>query len=244
MIALYALAAVTGACLGSFASTAAVRLARGEQAIVGRSRCDGCGQTLGFLATVPVISYVGRAGACSACRGRIDPVHPIGEIAGAAIAVAAFAAAPVPQALLISALGLLLLASAILDARTQHLPDFLTAAAALIAAALAWTHGAVALTEGLIAAAVAFLVMEGVRRSFLWLRRKPGLGFGDVKLLAALAPWLGVATPWAVVGASVLGLLTFAVLRPKDGRIAFGPMLILAGLIVGLLREAHAWPQP
>ena len=76
-------APLVGACAGSFAATAAVRMTRQEAFIAGRSHCDHCGVELGMASTVPVLSFVMRRGACGACGGRIDLSHPIGEVAGA-----------------------------------------------------------------------------------------------------------------------------------------------------------------
>jgi leader peptidase (prepilin peptidase)/N-methyltransferase len=243
-LALDAFAVLAGACVGSFVATAAVRAARGEGFVVGRSHCDSCGVELGFAETLPVVSFIRRRGVCAACGARIDPIHPLGELSGAAIGLACVSLAPFPSYLLAAALGLTLLASAVVDARTRRLPDVLTLAALALAAILSLLHCVKNLEAGLVAAAIAFGLLELVRRSFLWLRRKPGLGFGDVKLAAALAIWLGAATAWAVVIASVLGLIAFAVARPRDGRLPFGPMLALAGFAVGLMQEAGLWPRP
>lgn len=233
--------AATGLVVGSFVVTAALRSVRGEQALAGRSRCDGCGVGLGFAATTPLISYAMARGACAGCGARIDPLHPIGEAAGAVIVLAAVLAAQTPiRAGLLAALGLVLLATSVIDARSRRLPDVLTAIVALIGFGLAAQRGEAAI--GLAAGGVAFLLADGVRRGFLLVRKRPGLGFGDVKLIAALAVWLGLATPWAVVAAAVLGLATFAIVRPADGRLAFGPALAAAGFAVGLMVEAGVLP--
>ena len=240
LLAPWALA--VGACVASFVTTAAVRSVRGEPFLGGRSHCDGCGAPLSLIRTVPVLSYVGLRGACSGCGARIDPAHPLGEITGGLLVLAAVEATPLPQALLISALGMTLLAAAVIDLRTQTLPDLLTLAAAALCAGLALTHGIQALACGAASAALAFVLLEAVRRGFILVKRKPGLGFGDVKLIAALAFWLGAATPWAVVAASIGGLSLFAVTRPKDGRIAFGPMIAASAWSLGLVKEAGWWP--
>ena len=235
-------ATLVGLCLGSFAATAALRSAQGEQALAGRSRCDGCGVTLGFAHTTPVLSYVVLGGACADCGERIDPLHVVGEVAGGLILGASFYLTPWSRAVPLAALGLLLLASAIYDARTRKLPDRLTAGVAGLGAVLALEQSIAALWLGLIAAALAFGLLEGLRRGFLWARRKPGLGFGDVKLIAALAIWLGLTTPWAIALASALAL-GLALTRPSpDGRLAFGPWIAIAAFSIGMIREAHLWP--
>lgn len=225
-------AGLAGACGGSFAATAALRSLRGEQALAGRSHCDGCGVTLGFAATAPILSYAALGGACRRCRARIDPAHVTGEIVGAVVAATAFWCAPLAQATLISLMALVLLAASIIDQRTQRLPDVLTLLVALLSLGLAALNGR--MLEGLVAGAVTFALLEGVRRSFLFRRGQSGLGFGDVKLLAALALWLGLATPWAVIVAALIGLGVVALTRPVGGRIAFGPSIAAGAMILGL----------
>ena len=235
-------ATLVGLCLGSFAATAALRAAQGEQALSGRSHCDGCGARLGFARTTPILSYVALGGACADCGDRIDPLHLVGEVAGGLIVGGAFLVAPWRLAMPTASLGLLLLGSAVYDARTRRLPDGLTIAVAALGALLAAEKSMATLWTGLISAAAAFGMLEGLRRGFLWARRRPGLGFGDVKLVAAIAIWLGLATPWAVVLASVLGLGFARARPPADGRLAFGPWLATGAFSVGLIGEAHLWP--
>ncbi len=235
-------AAAAGLILGSFAVTAGLRTARGEQALTGRSRCDGCAAPLTFAATAPVVSFVMLRGTCARCGERISPLHPIGELTGAATAVLAVLLLPPAQAALAVAMGLALLAASATDALSRRLPDVFTLAVAGLALGLSTLGGLERLLIGLAAGAATFLLLEGVRRGFLALRGRPGLGLGDVKLLAALALWLGLATPWALAGAAVLGLIAAAVLRSKDGRIPFGPAIAVAGWSLGLALEAGRLP--
>lgn len=233
-------AGLVGACAGSFAATAALRSLRGEQTLAGRSRCDGCGEALGFAATTPIISYAVLRGACARCGARMDSAHVAGEVAGAALGGMTFWLLPPPQAALTVALGLVLLAASVIDQRSQRLPDPLTLAVALLSLGLAALNGQVLV--GIAAAAVTFGLLEGLRRTFLCLRGRAGLGAGDVKLLSALALWLGTATSGAVALAALAGLLLVATIRPPDGRIAFGPLIAGGALVAGLAVEGGVLP--
>jgi leader peptidase (prepilin peptidase)/N-methyltransferase len=241
--AAWGLAGGAGLVLGSFAVTAGLRVGRGEQVFVGRSHCDGCLRPLRFVETVPVVSYLTRIGACAACGARIDPVHMVGELAGGAIVLGSLLVAEPTRALVLAALGLTLTTSATVDWRRGRLPDLLTAGVAVLAATLALLTSGQALLIGLTASVLTGGVLLGLRRAFTILHRDPGLGLGDVKLLAALAIWLGPATAWAVAVAAGAGLLLMVMVRPADGRLAFGPALAMAGFAVGLMQEAHLWPM-
>lgn len=225
-----------GSILGSACATAALRSTHGESFVFGRSRCDGCGMALGFAATIPLVSYAHARGACSRCRKRIDPLHFVGELAGAVIVSAAFQAVTTPRALLICLLGFCLLATSVIDARTQRLPDLFTIVAACIGVVLASTAGAERALIDMSAAAVTFAVLQTLRVFFRRRTGDPGLGFGDVKLAAALALWTGPAICWALAIASLLGLLTFMA-RRGHRRLPFGPWIALASWLIGVVIE-------
>lgn len=231
-----------GAVVGSYASTAALRAGRGEQAVVGRSRCDSCDRTLGFRQTLPILSFVARRGVCGACSAPIPSIHLVGEVAGLAVAGMAFAAAPPLRAMLLGALGLLLLAAALIDAKTLKLPDVLIVMIGVACAILSASRSMAQLVQGVIVAVLAFALLQGVRWVFRARRGHDGLGFGDVLLIAALGLWLGAATAWAVALAGAIGLLGIAIARPRGRQVAFGPSIALGAWTVGLLLEAGIWP--
>ena len=240
--AIWILSGATGLCAGSYVATAALRQSQGRGATLGRSHCDHCGVLLGIMATAPVVSFVQRQGACDTCGGTIDPVHLVGELAGAGVVLSAVALASPVRALPLSVLGLLLLFSAAVDAKTQRLPDWASLAIAVLGAGLAATTSPMALLTGLASALVVFIILELVRRLVARHRGQPALGFGDVKLLAALAIWTGLYTSWVVALAAALGLAVIAVRRPMGGQIAFGPFIAAGAWMVGLGVEAHLWP--
>ena len=227
-----------GPVFGSFAATAGLRWARGEQALTGRSRCDACAAPLGFGQTVPIVSYVRLGGACAHCRAAIAPSHLAGEIAGAVVVLAAVWALPTGPAMLVAGLGLVLISAAAADLASQRLPDLASLIIALLGGVLALRRGPTALLAGLAAAALTVAVLLLLRRSFAARGGDPGLGLGDVKLAAALALWLGAASPWAIAAAGLLGLVQVRLAKSPDGRIAFGPSLAVGGWTVGLALQA------
>jgi len=232
------LAPLLGAVVGSFAATAGLRWARGEQALSGRSRCDACARPLGFSATVPIISYVRLGGACADCRTPIHPGHFAGEVLGASLAVASVAFLPIGQAVAAAAMGAVLIAAAAADAASRRLPDLASAAVAVLGLGLALLRGPAALLAGLAGALLTGAILLLLRRGFAARRGDPGLGLGDVKLTAALALWLGATTPWALALAGLAGLAQVRLAKPADGRIAFGPLLAASGWAVGLSLQA------
>ena len=229
------LAAAVGSCVGSLVVTAIDRRRRNEPWLSGRSHCDHCGVVLGFAETIPVASYVLRRGACRACAAPISPAHPLAELSGAAIGASALAMAPLSSAPLLLALGLTLLVLALTDLRTLRLPDAGVAIVAALGLAISAFRGPDHLLAGVIAAAVSALLLLGLRWFYARRTGRQGLGLGDVKLIAALALWLGAGTPAATALAAVAALIWLAIARPASGKAPLGAFLAAAGWIVGLV---------
>ncbi|EGF92863.1 type 4 prepilin-like protein leader peptide-processing enzyme [Asticcacaulis biprosthecium C19] len=219
-----------GAVVGSFAATAALRLAADRSPLSGRSACDGCARTLSWGETVPFVGYAVARGRCSGCGHRIAPFHLAGEALGAVALAVPWVVLGGVDGLITGLLCLLLLIAALIDLKTLRLPDILTTGIAACALVLAFLSGHV--VSGLIAAAVAAAVLYGVKYV---LERRHGaamLGLGDVKLVAALALWLNVRTPVMVAVAAVIGLV---VIRNRKGLMPFGPMIAAAAFVIGIL---------
>ena len=200
---------------------------------------------LAGLFAAPVGAVVGGFAATAGLRwahaGSTSSIAwPTPLAAYALSAVAAFAAfallAPFAAAAC-ALLALTLVCAGTADLAVRRLPDAATAVVAALAIGLAAAQGGWALAEGAVAAAAMLAALTGVKLAFAR-AGKAALGWGDVKLAAALALWLGAAAPWGMALAGLLGLVQVALLKPADGRIAFGPALAAGFWIVGLAVEA------
>lgn len=156
--------------------------------------------------------------------------------AGTVIVLLSVLMLPWPVAVASAVLGSLMIAGADVDARTCLLPDFVTWGAAVcgVVAAAAlnpydeWHAGAAAIVRAAITAfAVALLRWCHGR-----LRAREGLGFGDVKLAAAVGAWLPLdAIPmcFSLAAGSALVAVLFDRLRGEaisgSTKIPFGAFL-------------------
>ena len=81
------LAAVLGACLGSFLNCLAWRTVHGESVWRGRSHCDVCGHVLGARDLVPVVSFLASHGKCRYCGAKLSARHVWAEVVSALVFV-------------------------------------------------------------------------------------------------------------------------------------------------------------
>ena len=148
-------------------------------------------------------------------------------------------------------LVLLALASLLLawiDLRRGIIPDWLNLAIAVLGLARIaitddWPLALSAAAEGILTGAIVWLL----RWLYFRLRRRQGLGLGDVKLLAAAAIWVGIAgIPLLLLVASLAALAAAGILHlageKMTGQTAlpFGPFLAL-GLLATLALQQTGW---
>ena len=201
-----------------------------------RSTCPHCGQVLRAWENIPLVSYVLLRGCCRHCGHAIGARYPLIELAGALLAALALAVYG-PTAAALAAFGLCaaLLAMSAIDIQTGYLPDSMTLPLlwAGLAVNLAGTFAS--LRAAVVGAMAGDLFLWSIYWLFKWLRGIEGIGFGDLKLLAALGAWLGwAALPQVVLLAAVAGAAVglAATLRGRmrfEEPIPFGPFLAAGG---------------
>ncbi|MCF4164779.1 prepilin peptidase [Zavarzinia compransoris] len=251
----FALAAVWGLLVGSFATVA---VERWPAMIEGRlppdallrpgSRCLACDRPLSWLQATPLVGRLVLRGRCACGRDRLSWLWPAMEGGGVLVMVATLALTPghVPaeRALLLQLLAGFLYVAALVDGRSAYLPDGLTLGAlwtGLVAAALsACGLDAIGAGDAVIGAATGWGAMAAVAAVGRRLAGQEALAPGDWKLMAAVGAWGGVP---AVVLTALFGALAALALAPLVGRFAvapdgerrgipFGPGIALAALVV------------
>jgi leader peptidase (prepilin peptidase) / N-methyltransferase len=252
--------ALFGLAMGSFLNVCIVRLPLGESVVHPGSHCRQCGDPVAAWDNIPVLSWVFLLGKCRTCGTKVSWQYPLIESATCAfflICCLHFSLCTAPAWAL---LCFLLLGLAVIDAQTLLLPDVLTLpglVAGLIFSALRpglekgdWSGPASlrSAVTALLAAAVAAVVLLLIAGAYWLVRRRTGMGMGDVKLIAMLAAWLGLAQAGlvlflAVLAGALYGVALLLASKGKSGEpagqlmVPFGTMLSLAGLYSVFLGE-------
>jgi len=125
-----------------------------------------------------------------------------------------------------------------IDAQTRLLPDALTLPLLWAGLLFHWSGGWVRLEDAVAGAAVGYGVLWLIWAVHRGCSGRDGIGFGDLKLAAAIGAWLGAeALPWALLVASLVACVAALVTRVR-GRlkrfeaVAFGPYLSMGGILV------------
>ena len=252
------LAAVLGACVGSFLNVVAWRLPRQESVIWPASHCPRCGTTLAWHDNLPLLGWLLLRGRCRHCHQPISPRYPLVELLSAGLWLAMLLARPQAMGASPPALQLLLagwlLASwlvplVLIDLDQLWLPEPLCRWGLLlglaVTAVLGFQQGAAdgraLLLEHLLAAAAGLLGFEAVSGLARRALGQPALGLGDAKLAALMGAWLGlsglgIAVALAVLLGALIGGAARVLGRLGPGQpFPFGPCLAAAALLVWLL---------
>ncbi len=203
-----------------------------------RSRCPRCATPIAWHDNVPLLGYLKRRGRCAHCGESISIQYPLVELASGALVLAVVVLNGFNGAgVLISIACLILLTLALIDLRTQLLPDILTLPLLWLGLLYQLMFQPWLLESAVLGAIAGYLVLW----SFYWLFKlvtgKEGMGYGDFKLLAALGAWTGwemlplLLILSAGVGAVIGIIVQVAIPRLRGQALPFGPFLAMAGWI-------------
>ncbi|MCP5074294.1 MAG: prepilin peptidase [Rhodobacteraceae bacterium] len=228
--------------IGSFLSVVVDRIPKRQSVIHPRSRCASCNTILSLTDLIPILSFLWRRGRCRSCNTAIPAWILYIEIVATGTAVLAALVAQTPEQLVLLSLYLwCLTALAFCDLTRFRLPDVLTLLLLVLGLLLAVENPQTRLVDAFLAALVGSTVFLLIRIGYQTLRKKEGLGLGDVKLMAGVGAGVGLLNlPYVVlIGAltAIAGAL-FVILRghstqQNDLKIPFGTHLCIAtGLVL------------
>ena len=237
-----AVAALLGACMGSFLNCMAWRIVHGESVLHGRSHCDACGHVLSARDLIPVVSYLCGGGKCRHCGAKLSRRHVIGEAVSALVFVSLLLQYDISlQTLEAWILACVLLACSFADLEGYIIPDrFIMVGIVLFIASEFFC--ADPLTRAIDGALGGFAVVGVLLLFVLWMEKRMGreaMGGGDLKLLFLTGLFFGwLANLLCLVLACVIGIV-FALVRRSGGReeIPWGPSIALAAWITALAGE-------
>ncbi len=225
---------IYGILIGSFLNVCIYRIPEKQSVVVVRSHCMSCGKQIKWYDLVPLVSFLILRGRCRYCKAKLSWQYPAvealnGILYGIIVLVNGFNITSILYCLATSAL----LALSIIDWRTYEIPpsfNIFIGILGIIRLILDLPHW--------YNYVIGFVSVSGFLLLIFLVTKGRGIGFGDVKLMAAAGLLLG----WKLIILSlglgcVLGSIihiTLMYVKDKDRVLAFGPYLSL-GIFISML---------
>ncbi|MBH67373.1 MAG: hypothetical protein CMM58_03380 [Rhodospirillaceae bacterium] len=226
--------------VGSYLATILVRLNANLDILrPHRSKCTNCQQKLRVFDAVPILSFVVLGGYCRYCKSPINPIYFVSEVACliAAVTAGGFLSEAVFEEIFISlSLAWALIGLSIFDVQNKRIPDSVTIPLIFTGIAQSYFLETIDVLDSFLGLIAGGLISSLVAVIYKHFRRKTGLGWGDIKLIAAFGAWLGwQLLPLFVLISSttaLIFLLLGLILRKTNAsaiELPFGPFLCATG---------------
>ena len=232
---------IFGLSLGSFSNVCIYRLPLSKSLISPLSSCPHCNAKIKYVHNIPIISYLLLKGKSSCCHKKISLHYPLVEFFIGITAVCFFIMDGFTFEAFFSLLfimGLVILF--VTDLEHYIIPNAVTyslSALAIIISILRINPWLLHYLDSLIGGIVSGALLYLTSKIYFWVRKKEGMGMGDIKLLGALGLWLGWQSLFfIIIVSSLLGIAggLSAVLLSKmqmQGRIPYGCFLIVTTVL-------------
>jgi len=228
-----------GLAWGSFLNVVIYRVPRRMSLLHPPSTCPSCKTRIKPYENIPVLSYVFLRGKCRHCGARIGVTYLFVEILAPVLLAIVFRQAggfglPFYAAALFTS-GLIALA--FIDARHQVLPDVLTYPGIVLGLAYSFFRDDLKIGGALFGAAVGGGFLLFIYGLYWLIRKKEGLGLGDVTMMLMIGLFLGWRkTILTLILASFVGAIVGVVLMKVKGKdlkfaLPFGSFLAPAAYV-------------
>ena len=244
---------ILGLAFGSFLNVCIRRIPRDQSLVTPRSHCPACGASIRWHDNIPVLSWALLGGRCRDCRARISLRYSAVELLTAILFTACYVwFGPTWLTVKFCIFSFLLVGLLFMDAETGFLPREFTypgIVLGLVFSGIAPTDSSgtqlflhayevhfspaqVSLLDavaGALAGAGFFFVASGV---YLLIRKRQGMGNGDLALLAMAGAFLGLKLTLFVIFLAPVMATVYALIwmvrhasDAGDGRTSLGQIL-------------------
>jgi leader peptidase (prepilin peptidase)/N-methyltransferase len=249
-----------GLIIGSFLNVCILRIPADKSIVMPASSCPKCGKAIAPYDNIPVVSWLLLGGKCRACKTKISAMYPAVELLTGLLFLACyFVFGFTVEALKWAVFSALLIVLTITDVRERILPDvvnFFGLGAGLLFSLFSkpldgtalWLANrcfdfpppqwVLSLVDGALGAFAGSGLLWLVAEGYFRLRKREGMGLGDVKMMAAVGAFLGLKrTLLTILAGSLLGSVIgiFLIALTKKGRdyeLPFGTFLGAGALLV------------
>jgi leader peptidase (prepilin peptidase)/N-methyltransferase len=237
-----------GLIIGSFLNVCIYRIPEGSFLKHHRSVC-ACGEVIRWYHNIPVISFFWLRARAACCGRKISVQYPLVELLTGIIFAMLFSWFPffsmrngLPALHELEAiryahaaiLSSVLIVCSVIDMRHLLIPDRLSIPMIVLSPLVAGIHPDLKLLDSFMGVVFGAGLLYAIAWVYWLVRRRVGLGFGDVKLLAFIGGWMGATSILptvfvASVAGSVVGITALIINRQisTQSALPFGPFLAI-----------------
>jgi leader peptidase (prepilin peptidase) / N-methyltransferase len=252
---------VFGLIIGSFLNVCIVRIPERKSIVTPPSACPRCDTPIRAYDNIPLVSWLLLGGRCRACKTRIPVMYPLVELLTAVIFFACYRSfGMTPEGVKWATFSCLIIVLVFTDLNLRILPDKVNYTGLALGLALTQvtkpadgmavllateifdrmpSQRVLSLADALLGAVVGGGLLWLVSELYFWMRRREGMGLGDVKMMLMAGAFLGARrTVLTILAGSLLGSIlgvAFILVRRKNAstyELPFGSFLGVAALLV------------
>jgi len=229
---------IFGLILGSFFNVCIWRIPRKESIVKPPSHCPSCNIVIKWYDNIPVFSFLILKGRCRKCGLKISVRYPIVELLSGFLFCLCFLQFGLHLFTLFALIFIsFLIIMSFIDIDHYILPDRFTLALIPLGVLTIFFRNNFFLEDSLMGIAAGGGLIFLFSAGYYILRKKIGMGGGDIKLMAGVGAYLGpkLALLTILIGTILALIIAIPYLITKkkrmDEMLPFGPFLALAAII-------------
>jgi len=238
---------VVGLVIGSFLNVCIHRIPIRKSIVTPRSRCPRCEALIPWYHNVPLLSYLWLRGRCAYCKERISPIYPIVELTTGILFLLLYIYFGISISFLIYGFfGCILIVLTVIDYYHRLLPAKLTFPGIALGLATSFVNPYLSPVQSLLGVVVGGLVPLFALVLYKLVRKREGLGHGDVVMLAMVGAYLGwqqvllVLFFSSLLGSLIGGLFILVLRKGSDYLLPYGTFIGAAAL-PAIFWGPHVW---
>ncbi|WP_423063037.1 prepilin peptidase [Candidiatus Paracoxiella cheracis] len=173
--------------------------------LIPRSHCPHCQTPIKWRHNIPVISYFILLGRCANCKKRISPIYTIIEVLTCILTILTVSNFLITwQMLAALIMTWVLIVLCFIDLRKQLLPDTITLPMLWLGLLFSLFSLYVTPYLSILGAILGYIILWIAAWLYKIIRKKEGMGHGDLKMLAVLGAWFG---PQMVINILIMAII-------------------------------------
>ena len=247
IIVTYILAGLLGLCVGSFLNVVIYRVPNNMNLAKPASHCPKCGYMLRWYDNIPILSYLMLGGKCRSCKEHISIRYTLVEILNMLLwllSVYLFWEESIVYSVIAMIASTLLVCVFFIDLEHMLIFNRFSISIAVLGIVAMFFDDYTEIIDHILGGVIGGGIFVLLYYGAIWVLKREGFGWGDVKLVAAAGLLLGwQKLLFAMLVASITGSIVLlairAIKKDEEGKeYPFAPFIV-AGIMISMFVGAE-----